>query len=65
MNEYERLRRLAQRHRESYPPCLKIEIPAPLAELLLLQAAEQEIPVEDIVTRAIKNYMKGRGHNAR
>lgn len=43
---------------------MEIEIPAPLAELLLLRAAEQEVPVEDIVTRAIKNYMKGREHNA-
>lgn len=43
---------------------LEIEIPAPLAELLLLKAAEQEVPVEDIVTRAIKNYRKGRDYNA-
>lgn len=43
---------------------MEIEIPASLAELLLLRASEQEVPVEDIVTRAIKNYMKGREHNA-
>lgn len=27
-------------------------------ELLLIQAAEQEIPAEDLVIRAIQNYMK-------
>jgi len=61
MNEYE----------QSSSPCngdgnidRKIELPPPLAELLLLQEAEQEIPVEDIMARAIKNYMKGHEHNA-
>ena len=36
----------------------EIEIPALLIESLLILAAEQELPVEDIVTRAITNYME-------
>lgn len=41
---------------------LEIEIPAELAELLLIRAAEQEVSVEEIVERAIQNFMK-RGEN--
>lgn len=37
---------------------MDIEIPNKLTELLLIQAAEQEIPVEEIVERAIKNYIE-------
>lgn len=37
---------------------IHIELSAPLMELLLIQAAEQEIPAEDLVIRAIQNYMK-------
>ena len=37
---------------------MEIEIPAELAELLLIRAAEQEVSVEEIVERAIKNFMK-------
>lgn len=37
---------------------MDIEIPDTLIELLLIQAAEQEIPIEEIVERAIKNYME-------
>ena len=41
---------------------LEIEIPAELTELLLIRAAEQEVSVEEIVERAIQNFMK-RGEN--
>lgn len=37
---------------------IQIELSEPLMELLLIQAAEQEIPAEDLVIRAILNYMK-------
>ncbi len=37
---------------------IQIELSEPLMELLLIQAAQQEIPAEDIVIRAIQNYMK-------
>ncbi len=36
---------------------MEIEIPMQLAELLLIRAAEQEIPVEEIVERAIRTYI--------
>ena len=39
---------------------LYIEINQPLMELLLQQAAEQELSAEEIVVQAIQNYMKGR-----
>lgn len=39
---------------------LYIEINQPLMELLLQQAAEQELSAEEIVVQAIRNYMKGR-----
>lgn len=37
---------------------IQIELSEPLMELLLIEAAEQEIPAEDLVIRAIQNYMK-------
>lgn len=37
---------------------IQIEIAEPLMEQLLIQAARQEIPAEEIVIRAIQNYMK-------
>lgn len=37
----------------------EIEIPAPLVEPLLTLAAEQEISVEEIVTRAIQKFIEG------
>lgn len=37
---------------------IQIELSEPLMELLLIQAAKQEIPAEDLVIRAIQNYMK-------
>lgn len=37
---------------------IQIELSEPLMELLLIQATEQEIPAEDLVIRAIQNYMK-------
>lgn len=39
---------------------LYIEIDQPLMELLLQQAAEQELSAEEIIVQAIQNYMKGR-----
>lgn len=42
-----------------------IEIPEQLVELLLICAAEQEIPVEEMVERAIQNYMRRGEYNAR
>lgn len=44
---------------------IEIEIPDFLAEPLLNLAAEQEVSVEDIVTRAIQNYMERNEDNAR
>lgn len=42
---------------------LKIEIPAELTELLLIRAAKQEVPVEEIVERAIQKFMEqGENH---
>lgn len=38
---------------------MEIEIPEPLLEQLLIQAALQEVPVEEIVERTIRNYMEG------
>lgn len=37
---------------------IEIEIPDFLVEPLLVLAAEQEVPVEEIVARAIQNYME-------
>lgn len=41
---------------------MEIEIPAELTELLLIQAAQQEVSAEEIVERAIQNFMR-RGEN--
>ena len=41
-----------------------IEIPNTLIELLLIKAAEQELTVEEIVERAIKNYIERNDENA-
>lgn len=41
---------------------LEIEIPEELMELLLLQAAIEEVSAEEIVVRAIKRFME-RGEN--
>lgn len=43
---------------------MEIEIQGPLLGLLLIQAAVQEVPAEEIVERAIRNYMEGDGGNA-
>jgi len=37
---------------------IQIELSEPQMELLFIQAAKQEIPAEDLVIRAIQNYMK-------
>ena len=37
---------------------IQIELSELVMELLLLQAAVQEIPAEEIVVRAIQNYVK-------
>lgn len=38
---------------------IEIQIPAPLANAILLAAAETELPVEEILEAAIKNYLEG------
>lgn len=43
---------------------IQIELSEPLMELLLTRAAEEEIPAEKIVVRAIQNYMKRGDDNA-
>lgn len=43
---------------------MEIEIPELFMELLLTQAARQEVPVEEIVERAVRNYMEGDEDNA-
>lgn len=43
---------------------MEIEIPDTLSELLLTQAAEQEIPVEEIVKLSIKKYIERNDENA-
>lgn len=37
---------------------MEMEIPEPLAGLLISQAAAEEVSVEEIVERAIRNYME-------
>jgi hypothetical protein len=37
---------------------IEFEIPEPLLEQLLIQAAEQEITVEKIIITAIQNYIR-------
>lgn len=36
----------------------ELYIPEPLAELLLIEAAQREISAEEIVTEAIKKYLE-------
>lgn len=38
---------------------MEIEIQEPLLGMLLIQAAEEELPVEEIVERVVRNYGKG------
>lgn len=42
---------------------IEIQIPAPLAEAILLTAAQQELTVEEILESAIRNYLEGRTEN--
>lgn len=42
---------------------IEIRIPAPLADTLLRLAAETELPLEDIVETAFKNYLERRFDN--
>ncbi len=43
---------------------LEIEIPSQLTEPLLLYASETELPVEDIVETALRNYLERIQDNA-
>ena len=43
---------------------MEIEIPDTLSELLLIQAAEDEISVEEIVERSIRKYIERKDENA-
>lgn len=43
---------------------MEIVIPNELTEPLMIAAAEQEISVEEIVGRAIRNYMERNDENA-
>ena len=43
---------------------MEIEIPDTLTKLLLTQAAAEEISVEELVERAIKNFMERNDGNA-
>lgn len=43
---------------------LEIEIPSQLTEPLLLYASETELPVEDIVETALRNYLERSQYNA-
>ena len=43
---------------------MEIEIPDTLTKLLLTQVAEEEISVEELVERAIKNFMERNDGNA-
>ena len=42
---------------------IEIEIPEALVEPLLIQAAIEEVPVEEIVTRAIQKFMERGEHS--
>ena len=42
---------------------IEIEIPETLVESLLIQAAIEEVPVEEIVTRAIQKFMERGEHS--
>lgn len=41
----------------------EIELPSQLIEPLLILAAEQEVSVEEIVERAIQNFIEGSAEN--
>ena len=41
----------------------EIEIPTQLIDLLFALAAEQEVSVEEIVERAIQNFIEGSAEN--
>ncbi len=43
---------------------LEIEIPPQLTEPLLQDASETELPVEDIVETALRNYLERSQYNA-
>ncbi len=43
---------------------MEIEISEPMAEQLFIRAAREESPVEEIVAKAIKNYMERDEDNA-
>lgn len=43
---------------------LEIEIPYKQAELILIEAARQEISVEELAERAIKKYIERNDENA-
>lgn len=43
---------------------MEIVIPNTLSELLLIQAAEQEITVEEIVEKAMRKYIERNDENA-
>lgn len=36
----------------------EIYIPQPIVEVLLIEAAEREVPVEELLTEIIKKYME-------
>lgn len=42
---------------------IEIEIPEALVEPLLIQAAIEEVPVEEIVTRAIQKFIERGEHS--
>lgn len=44
---------------------IAIRLPSPLAEVVIITAAEQEVSVEEVLEAAIKNYLKGRLNNGR
>ena len=44
---------------------IEIQIPEPLAEAILITAAQQELTVEEILDFAIRNYLEGRTDNGR
>ena len=42
----------------------EIEVPPQLADALLRYASETELPLEDIVETAVRNYLEGGNDNA-
>ena len=43
---------------------IEIEIPEPLSEMLLVCAAENEVPVEEIIEQMLKKYLRRREEHA-